>query len=307
VVAQIIDYAHGMSSWTYIDLENAVQKSSVVDREKPPTTLYELVEEMGDLDEAVFVDAVSRNLRPGRMLLLIVGDGIREGVESLSAFLQLHAGFHFTLGIVEMPVFRLPAGGLIVQPRALARTVNIERGIVKIADGHQAIVESVEKRGADETGRTTSISQERLLEILAEVEPGLPSAILSFVDRAADLGVVLDAAPKSLQIRWRGPGDLSFALGGITEPGELLTYNVGRVPNYIGHIELAHEYLQKIADLIGDEVRKTANPAEWYVALKGTKRYPSVMVLLTRQDEWLALIQEYTEKLGAALVEAGNV
>ena len=109
---------------------------------KPPTTLYNLIEEAGEIDEAGFVDAVSRNLRLGRMLLLIVGDGIREGVESLSGFLQMHAGFHFTLGIVEMPVFRLPQGGLIVQPRVLARTVNIERGIVKVADGHRAIVQA---------------------------------------------------------------------------------------------------------------------------------------------------------------------
>jgi hypothetical protein len=307
VVAQVIDYAHGMASWTYMNLEDAVRKSSVVDGEKPPTSLYELIEEIGEIDEAGFVDAVSRNLRLGRMMLLIVGDGIREGVESLSSFLQLHAGFHFALGIVEMPVFRLPHGGLIVQPRVLARTVNIERGIVKVADGHRAIVESVQKHGADETGRRTSISQERLLEILAAVEPGLPSAILSFADRAADLGVVLDEATKSLQLRWRGPGDQSFALGGINEHGEFLTYNVNWQADFIGHIELAHEYLEKIAALIGGEVRKTVKPGRWHVTLKGTKQVPNAMVLLTRQDEWLALIGEYTEKLRVALVEAGDV
>jgi hypothetical protein len=60
----------------------------------------------------------------------------------------MHAGFHFTRGIVEMPVFRLPYEGLIVHPRVLARTVNIERGIVKVAEGHPAIVQSVQERGA---------------------------------------------------------------------------------------------------------------------------------------------------------------
>jgi hypothetical protein len=140
VVAQVIDYAHAMSSWTYMDLQDAVRRSSSADGGKSLTTLYKLIEDAGEISEADFVDAVSRNLRLGRMLLLIVGDGIREGVESLSGFLQLHAGFHFTLGIVEMPVFRLPHDGWIVQPRVLARTVNIERGIVKVADGHPAIV-----------------------------------------------------------------------------------------------------------------------------------------------------------------------
>jgi hypothetical protein len=253
------------------------------------------------------VDAVSRNLRLGRMLLLIVGDGIREGVESLWSFLQLYAGFHFTLGIVEMPVFRLPDGGLIVHPRVLARTVNIERGIVRVADGHQAIVEPAQKAGADEPGRTTSISQERLLEILAGVDPGLPSAILSFADRAADLGVTLGTAPKSLQFRWRGPGDQIFAIGGIDERGDLLTYNVGWTADAIGRLELAHWYLERIAGIIGGGVRQTTNPAQWYVVSKGPTGYPTAMLLLARQDEWLVLIREYTEKLSAALLEAGNV
>jgi hypothetical protein len=41
------------------------------------------------LDEASFVGAVARNLRLGRMLLLVVGNGIREGVETLTDYLQI--------------------------------------------------------------------------------------------------------------------------------------------------------------------------------------------------------------------------
>ena len=85
-----------------------------------------------------------------------------------------------------------------------------------------------------------------------------------------------------------------------------MTYNVGWWPDSIGYVELAHEYLDKIAALIGGEVRETPNPAQWYVALKGTKQYPSAMALLTRQDEWQGLIAEYI-KLTAALAQTGSV
>jgi len=68
--------------------------------------------------------------------------------------------------------------------------------------------------------------------------------------------------------------DQSFALGRVNEEGELLTYNVGWMPNAIGHIELAHEYLERIADLIDGEVRKTANPGQWYVAFEGAPSAP---------------------------------
>lgn len=302
VVAQIIDYAHALASWTFEDLQAAVRDGITADADRGPESLYELVGDESEIAEEDFVDAVSRNLRLGRILLLIVGDGVREGVESLATFLQLHAGFHFTLAIVELPVFHVPEAGFLVQPRVLARTVNIERGIVKIADGRAAVEAPSVASGTEPAGRRTSISQERQMEMLSEVEPGLPEALQSFVDRAGDVGVVLEAATKSLQLRWRGPGDQSFALGGIGTAGELQTHNVNWTPDSIGHVELAHRYLERIASLIGAEVRRTNNPAQWYLTVKGTTQQPKVMALLVLPDEWLAAIEGYVEELRAAIV-----
>jgi hypothetical protein len=53
------------------------------------------------VDEQHFHDALTANLRRGRFLLLIVGDGIREGVEAIAEYLQVHSGLHFSLGLVE--------------------------------------------------------------------------------------------------------------------------------------------------------------------------------------------------------------
>jgi hypothetical protein len=82
--------------------------------------LYDLASASNEIDEAAFHDAVSRNLKRGRFLLLIVGDGIREGVEAMAEFLQQHAGFHFTLAFIEIALFQAP-GGFIAQPRVLVR------------------------------------------------------------------------------------------------------------------------------------------------------------------------------------------
>lgn len=62
------------------------------------------------VDEQRFHDALTANLRRGRFLLLIVGDGIREGVEAIAEYLQVHAGLHFSLGLVEMPIYLMPNG-----------------------------------------------------------------------------------------------------------------------------------------------------------------------------------------------------
>jgi hypothetical protein len=88
------------------------------------------------IDEARFHDTLTANLRRGRFLLLIVGDGIREGVEAIAGYLQLHAGLHFSLGLVELPIYILPNGDRLVAPRVLARTALVTRNVVAVPDGY---------------------------------------------------------------------------------------------------------------------------------------------------------------------------
>ncbi len=275
VVAQIVDYAHSLSSWTYSDLDSAIAKVLTVDDAPRATTLYGLVEDDSELSEPDFADAVSRNLRLGRVLLLIVGDGVREGVESLAGYLQKHAGFHFTLGIIEIPVYLLPQGGYVIQPRVLARTINIERGIVTIVDGQPVVKPSDQGSNDRGSGRRTSISQERILEVLTEIDPKLPEMLQSFLDRAADLGIYLTTATRTLVFRWRGPDDREFAIGGIDDNGDLITYNVGWQANNIGHVGLAHQYLNRLAPLVNGTIRKTPKPENWYVTIKDTTYPPA--------------------------------
>jgi hypothetical protein len=129
VIAQIIDYAKELSTWSYETLQNAIDRTKPLEDpdDKTERSLFHLASAHGEVDEVAFHDAVSRNLKRGRFLLLIVGDGIREGVEGIAEFLQQHAGFHFTLAFVEIALFKAP-GGYIAQPRVLARTRNIDRG-----------------------------------------------------------------------------------------------------------------------------------------------------------------------------------
>lgn len=131
VVGQILDYAKELSRWSSADLQREVRRrvggsgDVVIDRVRAAGH---------EVDEADFNDALTLNLRRGRFLLLIVGDGIREGVEAIAEYLQAHAGLHFTLGLVELPIYRLPDGGRLVVPRILARTHVITRTVIAIPD-----------------------------------------------------------------------------------------------------------------------------------------------------------------------------
>ncbi|RWO81034.1 hypothetical protein [Mesorhizobium sp.] len=133
VVGQILDYAKELSRWSSSDLQREVKRR--LNRDGNP--LLEIVRAaQPDVDEMAFNDALTLNLRRGRFLLLIVGDGIREGVEAIAEYLQRHAGLHFSLGLVELPIYALPDGSRLVVPRVLARTTMVTRHVVAVPDGH---------------------------------------------------------------------------------------------------------------------------------------------------------------------------
>jgi hypothetical protein len=67
---------------------------------------------------------------------LIVGDGIREGVEAIAEYLQQHVGLHFSLGLVELPIYLMPNGERLVVPRVLARATIVTRNVIALPEGY---------------------------------------------------------------------------------------------------------------------------------------------------------------------------
>lgn len=138
VVGQILDYAKELGRWTYEDLQREVSRRTG----RHGNALYDIVNEaVGGIDETEFVDEVSRSLRQGRFLLLICGDGIREGVATITDFLQRHGTLQFTFGLIETAVYRTPGGGLLVQPRVLAQSLIVNRSVIELASEEMVVVE----------------------------------------------------------------------------------------------------------------------------------------------------------------------
>lgn len=132
VVAQILDYAQSLTSWRYEDLAREVAKAT----KRGPEYLLESVRERHpDVHEAAFVDAINHNLRTGDFLLLIVGDGIRTGTESLVSFLDSYGTMRFSLGLIEVAAFQLD-DSVILHPRVLAKTEIFRRRLVIPVDGN---------------------------------------------------------------------------------------------------------------------------------------------------------------------------
>lgn len=300
VISQIIDYAQSISSWNYENLDAAIRLSSGVDGKKIASSMIELVKsslvDETEFDEVSFIDAVQKNLRMGRMLLLVIGDGIRQDIESLTGYLQMHAGFHFTLGLVEVAIFRAPEGGLIVQPRVLARTLNIERAIVRLVDNVLTAQPSVGVTLKDSRARGVTMTEELFFEKISASSPETASSLSSFLELASDCGLYLGPATKSAALRWDSPQGDTLNLGAIDLDGNLQTYAVGWIPNRLGFVDLSHNYLSHLARLMGASVKETPNQGQWHI-VKNTGGYPPAIEALTHASEWLELIRDYQLKI----------
>ena len=108
VLTQVIDYATSVSQWTYGDLDQVVRAYSYqsTDREK---NLVNWVKDHYDIDPFDFEKNVSKNLKRGRFLALIVGDRIRqEFIDYLDRAIQTtRLGIHIEL--VELRCFTMEA------------------------------------------------------------------------------------------------------------------------------------------------------------------------------------------------------
>jgi hypothetical protein len=130
VVAQVLDYAKELARWNAADIDREV-------RRRTGRTLADIVRAtIPHLDEPAFYDSLTRNLARGRCLLLIVGDGIREGVEAIFDHLRDQGALQFSFGLVELPSFQLPGGEKLVTPRLLARTAVEVRRVVELPSGY---------------------------------------------------------------------------------------------------------------------------------------------------------------------------
>jgi hypothetical protein len=137
VVAQILDYAKQLTTWKYED----VARQSAIATKKGPRYLLDCLQNYG-IEERTFVDGINRSLKTGDFLLLIVGDGIRSGAESLVGFIERHGNLSFSFGLIEVAAYKLPNDEFLLLPRILAKTEVLKRTVLIGSSGAIKIEEN---------------------------------------------------------------------------------------------------------------------------------------------------------------------
>jgi hypothetical protein len=276
VVAQVLDYAAALRSMHYDDLEGAVRQAL----RDPGATLWSFVSKQAGLEEAQFADAVERRLRLGQFLLLIIGDGIQAGAEALVSSLQLHAGIHAALALVELSIWRIGRLKVIV-PRIPLRTTLVERGIVVVDGMFGARIDPPAASGPVSLPRT--LSEEEFYAKLDVARLGISAQLRTFTDSLAEIGITPEFK-KTLVLRWRPSEDLEASAGYIESNGKVWMADGFFSAKKLGFPEVGDRYVETIARALGGRVNRSGK--DHLTVLGADGHAPDVPSLLAVGDVW---------------------
>ncbi|MFC5066554.1 hypothetical protein [Flaviflagellibacter deserti] len=293
VVAQALDYASCLFGMGYIEFQAAIAKAT-----GDPDDLYSRIANLPDApSEAAFVDAVSHNLRRGRIVLLLIGDGIRAETERLVEVLQSHAGFHFTFALIELAVYLVPAYGRLVVPRTLAKTTMIERGIVRFSEANGLEVLPVPSL---QSHKTSGITEEQFFDAIAKRGADLPALLKTFLAELEPLGVRPEFR-KSLVLRWDPPEGKSINLGYIMQDGQIWTDATSWTSP---SLSIAQRYVEVLAKEWGMQVDKERmSSGIWTIRVGG--KAPRIEMVANRLSGWVTAIESFIGEVRTFIAERG--
>ena len=286
VVGQILDYAQELSRMDYDELVSRINSRTG----RSGNSLYDIVSERAEeINEKDFVDSVTRNLSRGRFLLLIVGDGIHENVENISAYLQEHAQLNFTFALVQQNLYKLNHDehrGILIQPRIIAKTVEIERAVIRIegdsANPKVTIQSSDKKSGDPKTSvRRQTITEQVFYEGIESQFPGVSEQVKELFDSLTQRGLVLDAGSSAIMIK---SPDKYFNFLAFQRDGVIRNYGCGSS-------ELGREYLEKLAELFDNAIIYGGSDGFRSTIKNADDTYMNVKDILGKKDRWLELIE----------------
>jgi hypothetical protein len=295
VVGQIIDYASMLSRLSYEQFESGILKAK---SRADGKTLFQVIFPDDNGDEAAFHDAVTRTLRRGRFLLMIVGDGIREGLETMTEYLQQHAGLQFTFSLIELGIFKLPEqGGYIAQSRILGQSRNIERTVVILQDGR---VESLELSGRTTKETPRSISLQSYYEALGSALPHARDQMMKLLQALEDEGTLVkpDMSDRTLTLRWLD-SSIGWNLGTVTQDGTLwMDYHSQQARN-ANLSEESRRYLHSLAGISPNLLVTGPGKSKYPNLLTKVGPAPNVTELLTDEGiaTWTSAIRNFQREV----------
>ena len=213
VVAQILDYAKGLATWSYKDLDHAVQGFMQKSFGKPSSLFNVVKDHVRNLDvsEIEFEDLVQAGLTDGRFALIVVGDQIFPGATQLAEIIQSAPHLRFSMNFVELQCYTLKKDSswpLIVFPSFVAKTKEVERAVVRITYKQEKPEVQVETPSAE----ATSPGHTSLRAFIASLPPDAREIFQHYIEKwmKERYTVYWGTVGFSLRINWKGKKTTMF-------------------------------------------------------------------------------------------------
>ncbi len=296
VLAQIIGYASTLSGWSYEQLVHAIKAANKATEGDPLLQIMRNAVQGGAFDESRFIQQVARNLRLGRFLLLIVGDEIREEAERMVEFVHRAPHLHFTLGLIEIALFKeRDTERIFVQPRVVAQTKLEVRAVIeiKLPDGIETKVEVKPEKPSKPD--TTSISREQFFEELERIDGDAACLVKWAITEAPQHQLVVDWGAQGPNLKFRDSNGEEFSFGQLSKYGLLLNYWLPKFRKLGAPENIAIDYLDDIVRLVpGSErqERKFENELKTEVLVfpKGSREFLPLAKLAPQKEKWFDAI-----------------
>ncbi|HEY4739245.1 MAG TPA: hypothetical protein VIH76_01475 [Candidatus Acidoferrales bacterium] len=284
VIAQAIDYACEMSGWTYAQLAQAVKKASKSSEEDPLLHIVRRDAE-GSFNENEFIENITRNLRKGRFLLLVVGDDVSAEAERMADYIQRTPHLHFTLGLVELALFHEKEGNidpLFIQPRIVAKTELQPRIVIEIALADGLQMKSQIRQESPTPATRSTISVESFFEQLKKTSLRASEVAEWALERAAEHQLTIDWGAVGPSLKYFEESSVAaFNFGQLRKDGGLSTSHL--LPKFVKlglPTDIAVSYLDDIIGLVPGSYRKDF-PYEHDIRTQ--------VVLYGKDGDWLPL------------------
>jgi hypothetical protein len=145
-------------------------------------------------------------------------------------------------------------------------------------------------------GPPETITTEQFFEAMAAINPAIPDKLRTFLDRVAQFEVRPEFR-RSLNLKWDAPSGREVNLGYITRQGQVWTdVATTSLPDAK---DLAHAYVEDLADAFGMEVDKTAFGDAWSIRSGG--HAPRIDQIADKLDLWTQVIERFLNRLRTRL------
>jgi uncharacterized protein YlzI (FlbEa/FlbD family) len=212
VVGQIIDYAKDISGWNFDELNKKVKEYNL----KYENCNYGIIDTIRKAgykisNESKMVDLICRNLKKGRVLLLIVGDGIHQGVEEMVEFLNQTPNMLYTLALIELQLYKIEnSEDYLIIPQTIMRTREIVRAVVKVEgasiESVQISVDTSDDSSRPNKRKRFTLTEEEFYEELSKnVESKYVEGTKELLAKAEEIGCKIQWRQSSVMVRYKSP------------------------------------------------------------------------------------------------------